>query len=148
MKDIDAGYQHLANTAVPAALNMTGARQALSAVQSNIEWLEISTTAAGKQSASTRLSVNRKNFDSYMEAAAADAPAQSSEIASVQARGDALVDNTCALAIQLGVAATSSTGLLAAQNEYLAHCQPAFLPTLDASAAEVTFWGRRPEQIA
>ena len=53
-----------------------------------------------------------------------------------------LMDNDLRLGNpSLGVAATSPYGILAAQNEYLSDCQPAFFRmTLDALAAEATCW--------
>ena len=51
MNEIDSGYQRLATTAVPAALNLTRASQALNGIEANIEWLTIATTPADNQAA-------------------------------------------------------------------------------------------------
>ena len=145
MNEIDGGNQRLASTAVPASLNMTRASQSLNAMQANIEWLLMATTPADDQAATARVAYNHKKLDGFMGTAQSDAPAQATEISALQTRGDALMDTTCALAIQLGTAATTPAENQASQKEYLTNCQPAFRPVLTDMQAEVDAVGASAE---
>jgi methyl-accepting chemotaxis protein len=136
MTGVGSRYEENGETSVAADLNVTRAEQSLSGLNAAIGWLLISNTAAQSQAAESRVADNRHGFDAAIAAAERDLPSRAAGLSTLQMRGDAVMDTSCGPAIRLAGSATTPAETLAAQNEYLANCEPAFHPVTAGLAAE------------
>ena len=130
MRGLATGFERVGGTAGAAALDITTANQALDGAEADIEWLLIANTPAGIQGALGKLAVNRGKFDRFLADAERIIPPHADALAALQARGDTLLNASCAQAIKLGTAATNSADIAASQSEYLNHCLPGFPPLI------------------
>jgi methyl-accepting chemotaxis protein len=137
MQNINGGYQRDTKTSIAAEVDITRGSQAITAVESNIEWVLVSSSTEERHAAASRIGFNLKNFDNAMDSAGLDLPARASEFESLHTQGDAVVDTSCALAIKLGAAATTPPEIQASANEYLTNCQPVFAPLIGDMRTEV-----------
>ncbi len=95
--------------------------------------LMIATDEAGNASATAALKQAHANFEEFMGAAIANAPAaHKAELETLKSGVSDVLDNGCAQAIREGAAATASEAVAASQKTYLTTCAPKF-PALAAA---------------
>jgi methyl-accepting chemotaxis protein len=130
-------YEALEQSLTVAHLSILRANLALQGARAAIEGSLISNTEARNQAALAELKRDRTQFNAQLTNAAADAPAQASLIQALQARGETLLNTTCAPSVTLAAAATTPAQIAAAQAEYWSNCQPAFAPVLAEMSHDV-----------
>ncbi len=128
MRHIDDSYSDLMAGQSRGTLLMARANRAFLGVVGGIADMEIADTAAEDAAANTNIQQQVSTFKDLMDEAGNKAPAFSSRIADLKARAMDVVNNSCARAISLGAASDTDASTLAAQQEYLKNCAPAFPP--------------------
>ena len=126
MRHIDHGYGVLMQGNDRATVLLARANRTFSDARSNVADLEIANTAAGNAAALAGLQENKGRFKDLMDEATRRSPAFAPEIQGLGARALNVMTQDCALAISMGKVATTNAADLAAQQEYLSHCAPAF----------------------
>ena len=126
MRQIGGSYSGAIEHQAFAALELTRANNALSAERAAIADAEIANTDEGNRLAEQALKQGRQQFATSMQTAKALDPSKAVVIEAIVDRETALVDKTCAKAIQMGLAGTDPASVAAAQLEYLNVCSPAF----------------------
>lgn len=126
LNEVKNGYDRQANGITAAAAVITSAKLSLVSARGDLAQLMMQTTPAGNQAAMDALSSDNADFDQMMSTAALDSPEDATQIASLQAKADTLLGQTCAPVVKLAAAATTAGANAAAQTAYLNTCFPAF----------------------
>jgi methyl-accepting chemotaxis protein len=128
IRTIARGYEGLATYSTIAHLDILQADLALQGARSAIENLQISSSPARNQAALAELKRDTAQFGTQLTNAAALASAQASVIQALRARGETLLNTTCAPSVALAAVATTPAQIAASHAEYLNNCQPSFAP--------------------
>ena len=130
MREITSGFERVANIGSALQSAVIGSR-GLQEARAAMATLMIANTDAEKQAALAELKQVTVLFDTQIASSAAQAPDQAPALQALQARGDMLINVTCAPSVKLGLAATIPAQVQAAQAEFLNNCAPLF-PQLTA----------------
>jgi methyl-accepting chemotaxis protein len=136
MRMIDSGYHGLLKGDVDAASDLARANRNFQTVAAAIGDITIARTAAGNKAAETAYDTALARFKTLIDKAAVESSGQASQIAALKARALAVVETQCAQTKQLGMTATTPDQDFAAQDEFLANCEPKFGPMTKALTAE------------
>lgn len=131
MREITSGFVKVANTSVAAVQSAVIGNRALQEARAAMATLMIANTEAENQAALAELKQATALFDTQMASAATEAPDQGPALRALQARGDMLINTSCAPSVTLAAVATTSAQDQAAQAEFLNNCAPLF-PQLTA----------------
>ncbi len=137
MHQIDAGYANAINHQGLAGLYLARANRALNGNKAAMGDLQISTTNEGNKQAVADIKETRQAFVDFMAKAKASSSDQAPEIEALTTRGLAVIDQTCAKSITMGLSATLPAEVTASQLEYLKSCGPAFPGLVKALTDEV-----------
>jgi methyl-accepting chemotaxis protein len=135
MHRIDQRYSALLAGETTAALDVARANRSFSNVRDAIAELQIAVSDAQNIATENARHLSLGHFQAFLDAAALAAPTEASAIKDLAAEGNAVVDTACAKSITLGEAngATAQAAqVLAAQDEFMANCEPAFPPVQSA----------------
>jgi methyl-accepting chemotaxis protein len=128
MGGINASYQAVDNSSTKAAYDLTLSSRYFFALKADIAETLIDTTAAQNKADAAALAADRAGYDGAVTQAAAAAPAQATKISALAAAVHGVIDDDCAQAITLAMAATTPATVAASQAEYLANCSTKFVP--------------------
>ncbi len=126
MQLIDSSYTALMAGNDQAALLTSRANRALAAARADIGVLLMSNSAIDDALAMSTLHGDRVQFVQFLEEAAGVAPGNAGAISDIKAQALGVMDNECARAIAMG--SDAAANVMAAQQEYLSNCAPAFGP--------------------
>jgi len=137
MRDIDNNYTEVIAGIGQAQVDMSRASRALNAFQAGVGMLEIADTP-DEDATAQRVDDNAKDsMIKSLDAAAAEAPSEATQIAALKATALDLINNVCAKAISDGLTATTAAAATASGQEYLSACAPKFAAVTDAFKDEV-----------
>jgi methyl-accepting chemotaxis protein len=125
MRQIAAQFSNVGGQLTGAIDLLAGANSDVQTIRMDIGMLTITQTTAANDALLAEIATDRANFDRRMNDAELAIPDHAADIRHLKAEEDAILDRTCARAIVLGGSSTSITGNIAAQKEFLLHCQPA-----------------------
>jgi methyl-accepting chemotaxis protein len=130
MRHIDDAYSALESGDNIATLKVSRAARQFAQARAAIADIEIAPTPAANQASVNDFTASAAKFTTYLDDAATAAPAHAQEFASLKSEGLDVLNNQCADAVKLGMAANDDAGDIAAQKVYLSDCQPKFGPVL------------------
>jgi methyl-accepting chemotaxis protein len=128
IRGIDESYSIALEHEALGATYLARASRSLYQATGAIADLEISTTEAGNHAAMDDFNTAHQALLSDLTKIKAALPAYASAVDELSAHSTAVLDVSCAKALKMGLAATGTAEVAAAQAEYLASCQPAMKP--------------------
>jgi len=128
MRTIDNAYTALLAGRSTASLDIARASRDLQTARASIGDLMVANTTQENDAAKASLDTASQNFSSMMDQAIAAAPEHAADLQTAKANGLDVLNNQCAAAIAQGAAATTSSAIIASQQEYLNDCSPKFPP--------------------
>ena len=135
MHEISQNSLDLGNSLGRGALDLAIVDGAIQQERAAIVWDAISSSDADNQAAKAEIAQAQQTFDAQMTDAMQALPDRTSELGTLKNQGDTLFSVSCAKSIQLATTATTGAEDDAAQQEFLANCQPPlaqFMPGLQA----------------
>jgi methyl-accepting chemotaxis protein len=132
MHRIALGFEAAESGPEAAALLISSANQRFSALEADMEFQTIATTARDDAAAAVAIATDRANFDIRMNNSIRVAPANAATLDALRSRGENLIDHTCAHSEALANTANTDALDVAAQAAFLNECEP-FLPGMEAA---------------
>ncbi|MBW4034578.1 MAG: HAMP domain-containing protein [Proteobacteria bacterium] len=123
-------YDHLVTHTETAAYLVVRGDRALMAAEAGVANLLIVTTAADNQRQLEAIASAHHQLDDFYTHAATLSQSQRPAIDAIKHDADSLLDQTCAVAIKQGAAATAAAAVVASQTTYLNTCMPEFAPLI------------------
>jgi hypothetical protein len=130
MKHIDHGYSALMANQERALLYSARANRTFVAARASIADIAISNTATEDSTADAAFAQSLSDFKNEIDVAIRASSDQAPRLQALKALALNAITNACARAIAMGDAADTTPTVLAAQQEYLTHCAPAFPPVI------------------
>ena len=135
MSGINEGYQAVANSSTKAALLLTLSNRYFMALKGDVAQVVLDTDAKDNAADAAAITADRAAYDLNMTAAEAAEPARAADLVALAAQVNGIMDNSCAQAIKLGIAASTPASVAADQTEYLANCSGQFAPVVASGAS-------------
>ncbi len=136
IRGIDGGYRALLDGNAQAEVLLARANRAFQTARADIGEVDIATTEAGNQAATTELQQSEQKLSDNMDRAADASSDQKSQIQALKAQALDVLNNACGNAVKMGTMATNAVADALAQQEFLNNCSPKFGPLTTALVDE------------
>ena len=136
MRDLSTAYSSVIDQQGTAAVLLARADLALNEARVAISYLDVVTTDQGNRKALDDLAAARASFVGLLTEAKTSEPSQAAAFDASIRQGLAVIDETCAKAVVYGSRGNDPASALAAQEEFLRTCRPAFVSFVKTMAAE------------